>query len=349
MPRKVTPGLMEAVNEFLEVRSTWVAPSTQINDRSLLTRFAREVGATRQVHTVDARCLEKWFAEKAKTQRPSSYNKIRNRISTFIKFCTLRGWLNSDPLGMVRPQRVVKREWLRLSPAELIALPRYAATERDKVLISILTNTACRASEVTSLRIKDVDLANSRMRVYVSKSALEDWLPITRELDVALRDWLMAYQDEMEGEPLDPEWFLVPQRLPGHGWMQTKKGIRGAVWDHHVYGPLLPDKRIMKPAKIVQRVLTASGAPVAPGEGCHTIRRSVARAYFDCRVSGGYDGALRETSALLHHANSTITEEYLGLKTERLGRDAALAGKPFLTAMVAVDNVVDIRLAPPLA
>jgi hypothetical protein len=48
----------------------------------------------------------------------------------------------------------------------------------------------------------------------------------------------------------------------------------------------------------------------------------------------GRDNALREVSALLHSSNSSMTERYLGLSTERDARDDAMKAKPFLSAML---------------
>jgi len=43
-----------------------------------------------------------------------------------------------------------------------------------------------------------------------------------------------------------------------------------------------------------------------------------------------------------HHASSSTTDAYLGLTGERERRNKSLHGKPFLTAMVTTDNVVQL-------
>ena len=127
--------------------------------------------------------------------------------------------------------------------------------------------------------------------------------------------------------------------------MKTVPGVAGAQHVMHFYGELLPEKRMHNVARICQRTMVAAGHHIEKGEGGHTLRRSVARAYFDARVAASYHGALRETAALLHHASTTTTEIYLGLQSERLGRDKAMRGQRFLTSMVSSENVASMRSA----
>jgi len=69
-------------------------------------------------------------------------------------------------------------------------------------------------------------------------------------------------------------------------------------------------------------------------EGCHTLRRSVARAYFDgLRTELGYDHALREVAALLHHKSTRTTENYLGVTADKIMRDERMKGQPFLSRL----------------
>lgn len=89
--------------------------------------------------------------------------------------------------------------------------------------------------------------------------------------------------------------------------------------------------------------IAALGLP-SKDQGTHTIRRAVARAFFDSMAGEqGYDAALRTVSALLHHRSSATTEAYLGLSSERERRDKRLRGQPFLTGMVEEADVLPLR------
>jgi len=327
MPRKTSPRLSEALADFQGVRATYVAPTTLANDQSVLQRFVAGVGDP-CCHNLTSQTVERYFAALAREQQPRSFNKVRSRVNTFLAFCGRRGWMDRDPLGEVRPRRVIKRERLRLSPEEMLELPSYARTPRDKALLVLAANTALRASEIRSLRVRDVDLAGGWLHVRIQKSALEDVMPISAELDTALREWFAVYEEE--AGPLEADWLLIPGRGAGH----NDYGPKGEVL-RYVYGPLKPLVETKNLAEIVQKALVDAGHTIEPGEGVHTLRRSVARAFFDMAVAGGYDAALRATSALLHHSSSQVTEVYLGLTSEKLSRDEILRGQDFLTSMTS--------------
>lgn len=325
MPRRTSPRLSEALAEYQDVRAAYVAASTLANDWSVLRKFVAGM-KDRHVHTLTPQCVEKWFAAEAKRQKPQSFNKVRSRVTNLLRFCARRGWMDSDPTSEVRPRRVTKRERLRLSPAELLELPSYAHTHRDRTFLVLAANTALRGSEIRDLRVKDVDLAGGWIHVRIQKSALEDIMPMSRELTAAMSTWLTVYSEECDG--LQADWYVFPRRRSGH----NEFGEHGEVL-RYVYGGLIPCKETRNLPEIVQRALTDAGHVIEPGEGVHTIRRSVARAFFDGAVADGYDAALRATSALLHHTSSQTTEIYMRLSTEKLNRDEILHGRSFAPAM----------------
>jgi integrase len=95
-------------------------------------------------------------------------------------------------------------------------------------------------------------------------------------------------------------------------------------------GDLLPDKRLTKAHRIVQRALTEFGVTVTFQEGLHTLRRSAARQFFEDCADQGHDAALRSTAALLGHKSVITTEGYLGISGDRIKRNKMLKGRDFL-------------------
>jgi site-specific recombinase XerD len=139
-------------------------------------------------------------------------------------------------------------------------------------------------------------------------------MPLSAEAWEAMREYMAWYEAMYKG--LEPDWYLFPARWVGNGKM--------GFW-------LNTERPIVKMAAIVQKALIAAGHTIEKGEGVHTLRRSVARIFFDKACASGHDAALRMTSSLLHHASTQVTEGYLGLQHERLTRDEVLRGKQFLT------------------
>lgn len=185
--------------------------------------------------------------------------------------------------------RVTKRERLRLSPAELIRLLECTGHPRDRAVLALAMNTALRASEIAGLRLGDVDLDGGWLTVRITKSAVEDLMPVTLELDHELRVWLDFYAANTSG-PLGPTAYLFPAKAPGRWRYSTTPtpGVEQRMGNSvYVHGKLNPTMPIRKPAETVQRALRQSGYEIAAGEGLHTVRRSLARAFFDRESAAG--------------------------------------------------------------
>lgn len=344
-----------AAEKYLNIRHGQVAHDTWINDRSQVNRFAHALGDV-PLSSLTQEQVEAFFLHDDVVSRmaPSSFNKTRSRIKCFLDFCTRRGWLSGDLLAEIRPRRVPRRQRLILSARELLELLDLTPDPRERAMLAVGMNTALRAGEIADLRIGDLDLDAGFLAVRITKSGVEDSMPITRELDTELRRWMTRYQVEM-GRILGPDDHLFPARQPGH-WRApgetvpaskpTRTMPNGRVY---VYGDPVPGQPVNKPARVVQRALERQGIAISAGEGFHTLRRSAARAFYESRRGDGHEYALRDTSALLHHSGSHITEHYLGLDPERRRRDNALRGQAFLTSLVDDDNVIQLearRAAP---
>lgn len=60
MPRRTTPLLSQALSQYERSRKLHLAPSTLLNDHSVLSRFVRGV-SDRQTHTLEAWRVENYF------------------------------------------------------------------------------------------------------------------------------------------------------------------------------------------------------------------------------------------------------------------------------------------------
>lgn len=334
-----TPTAQQALDEYMSTRQH-TALNTQINDRSVLGAFVRHLGDIQMGH-VTPQHVESFFLGPGGTgsrHNGRTFNKGRQRVAGFLAFCEGRGYNRQPLLTNVRPRPVVHRERLRLTPSELLALVETTEDERDRAMLAVAVNLGLRASEITSLRIRDVRLQDSSLHVTIGKNNTEDTMPLSSDLEPALRRWLAEYQAAAP-RPLRPDDFLFPARHAPRLLTMHKPGVPVAAKP----GGLRPEVQMTHPAKVVQRALRRCGFEIEAGEGFHTLRRSAARAFFDSMSNAGHDEALRLTMCFLHHSSTQVTEVYLGLRHERVKRDAILKGRPFLSAMVNRSNVVDLH------
>lgn len=334
------PRLFETVEEYLRFRRGRCSPTTVKNEEFVLRRFAQWYGDVQLRHMSSAKVSD-WFAELLESHvtrdrrrrepiKATTANYYRTRLSSFFRWATRRGWLKHDLLQEVEPLATERPQRLRLSPDDLLRLIDVAVDARDRALIALLTNTAFRRGTATSIKVGDVDLKGKTILVRITKSRTEDLFPITADLHPELERWLRTYAREI-GRPLSNADYLFPARQASvYRWVTAPDGVKvrqrtNATWS--------PDRPLTHPERIIQQALRQIGLATR-GEGCHTVRRSVARVFFDSMAEDtGYDAALRTVSALLHHRSSATTEIYLGLTSERIRRDARLRGEPFLTAL----------------
>lgn len=347
-----------AVREYiagLEARRS--SDATVRGAKAVLNRMVREVGDFQLVN-LKPEHVEKWFygprglMAKHKTEAvghggkahpgiaPSTHNQYRTRLKVFFSWAMSRGYMRRDVLENVRPLKVPDTKRQRPAPHVLLGLLDAAEIPRDRAWIAVSINTALRSNEIKRILVGDVDLESGYISVVIGKTGQTDEQPISSDLDAELRTWFTTYAEEI-GRPLEKTDYLFPNRDRGHliGCVVVD-GKRQAVMKPVC---LIPTQPVTRTEHIVKKALANLGLPTKY-EGTHTVRRAVALAYFEqASKEQGDVAALRETAALLHHKNIATTEIYLGMTAEKSRRDKRMKGKPFLTAMVAAENVVPLR------
>lgn len=339
--------------EFKAYRAAKFAKTTTSNEMHILNRFMAFIGEDIQMRHLRPEHVTDWFYGEAgimtfhRTRdgvaRPpvqaSTHNHYVTRLKAFFEFCTKRGYIRTDLLADVDRMEEPKKRRQQPGPALLLQLLDQAEHARDRAYIAVALNSALRANEIARILVGDVDLDGEWINVWITKSKIQTTMPITADLDPELRRWMTQYAEDI-GRPLMPTDYLLPARSSKH---RPPQRVNGTFQSYKPKPEWVPEKPIAKTAGIVKHALAGVGLPTEH-EGTHTIRRAVARAYFEKVVAEtGYDGALRMTSALLHHAHASTTEHYLGLDNERRRRDEMMRGKPFLTSMVNTSNVVPLR------
>ena len=327
--------LSPAIEAYLRHRrSQDYSKATLRHDQQVLKRFML-INGNIWCHGITERQVNRHFEEVSKTRAPASMRNDHATLGQFFKWARHTGRMpvDSDPMFGRRQPKAPIRERNRLPMSDFPRLLDVAGEKeaRDRALVAVLLYTLARDSEVSSLRVRDVDLTGGWISTVVHKTRQEDLMPICSELDSELRRWLTHYT-EMVGV-LEPHYFLIPSRA-----VHPVHGDDGRI-SHHA-SLYRPEKQIRACGRIITPTLERFGFPVVDhngkslSEGAHTIRRSGARALFDRLVDGGYDHGLRVVQSMLHHKSMSMTERYIGITADRRSRDEIIRGK----AMYAVSN-----------
>jgi integrase/recombinase XerD len=217
-------------------------------------------------------------------------------LRSFYRHLRRDGVLDRDPTADLRAPRKSQKLPQVLSRAEvgrLLATPRGTdpAALRDRALLELMYACGLRASEATSLDVRDVDLRHGVLRAR-GKGSKERLVPVGREAISAVRTYLERGRPVLVGVR-DQARLFVNHR----GGELTRQGLY----------------------KIVQRHARTAGldGKMSP----HTLRHTFATHL----LAGGCD--LRAVQEMLGHADIATTQIYTHLSAERL-RDVYFKAHP---------------------
>lgn len=337
--------LSDALDDYMVLRASQdLSKNTLANEKGVLKRFLA-VNGNVWVHSLTERHATRYFEDAGKTRSPRSLQLDHTVLNQFFDWArqTKRLPLDMNPMAGRRRPKTRKKERNRIPVSDFPRLLDAAGKRdpRDRAIVAILLYTMVRDQEAADIRVGDVDLAGEKVRVRVTKSHMEDDMPICAELDHELRLWLTEYSANVR-TPLQPHHYLLPRR---QSIDIVKHADSGRIKSHEmIYDPQRPIARV---GRLVGPILEDIGFPMTDHagqslmEGAHTIRRSGARALYDRLASEGYDRALRLVQSLLHHSSVAVTEVYLGVTADKRSRDEILRGRP----MFPVDDSNVLQLS----
>lgn len=339
--------LSEALDEFLQYRraSVGIKESTLKNDAMNLRSFIRSTGDI-QVSKVRSDHVARHLASKSESG-PGNHNNHVAKLNLFFEFCRRRAYVRKDfdPMRETHRRKTVQRDSNRVPVTDFPLLLDRAGSPRNRAVIAAALYLLCRANEIRTLNVGDLDLATGRIRVTVHKSGgLVDNMPVSTEFDREMRTWLTYYTNDIGHVP-SPDMPLFPAQRYIHEEHNASGRFHPGDGVYH----LDPYYRCGKLERVAHTALNNIGFPIrdADGkslnEGMHTFRRSGARALFDQLCEQSYDGAIRMVQSMLHHKNMNTTEIYLGLNMEQHKRDELLRGHSMYGTVDLGSNVVNLR------
>lgn len=217
------------------------------------------------------------------SHKKSSISRILSAIRAFYNYLIRRGIVSSNPAELVRTPKKDQKIPFHLSIDEITALvesPREASllSLRDRVILEVLYSCGIRLSELTSLRIQDIDGETRFVRV-IGKGNKERIVPLGRQATTAIT----AYLQERHNPPGES-----PLLLNARGGKLTGRSVARIV-----------DRYVLRLAAMKR---------VSP----HTLRHTFATHLLE----GGAD--LRAIQELLGHSSLSTTQKYTHMSVDRL-------------------------------
>jgi integrase/recombinase XerC len=240
---------------------------------------------------VDRRALRRYLAYL--DARQYSRRTIARKASVlrrYFDWLRRRGTIDRDPtIGLSTPRgearlpRVLRDGELTIlldEPPPRAETGSEALRRRDDAVLELLYGSGLRVSEVCTLRVRDLDLARSRVTVW-GKGAKQRTVPLSAPAVAALREYLTQPEAGVATGPDGERYLFANQRMRP----LTPRDVRRVV-----------DRR--------------SPSPTHP----HALRHTFATHLLD----GGAD--LRAVQELLGHADLSTTQIYTHVSRERLQR-----------------------------
>jgi integrase/recombinase XerD len=263
------------------------------NTQAAYARDLRDFAAWlsgRSVGSLSIRDLGDYLASLAKRGLArASIARQAATLRTFYAFLQLEGVITESPAELITPGRPDDAIPGTLSPGQvdrLLDVPDKATANgrRDRAVLELLYATGCRASEVASMRLIDVHLAESFCTCH-GKGNKERVVPLGRRAVAAVSVWLERTRPQFAARAGgQPPWVILSAR--------GNRLSRMRIWE------------------IVQEHAATAGIP--PGIGPHTLRHSFATHL----VAGGVD--LRHVQEMLGHASIATTQRYTHVDAGRL-------------------------------
>ena len=217
----------------------------------------------------------------------SSINRALSAVKGFYRYLLRFGSLQTNPAKDVESLPMARSLPEFLFEAEMQEFIEYGSDDgfsgsRDKAIFETLYSSGCRVSEISGLRLPDIDLARGRARVK-GKGSKERSVFLSAKAVEAIKVWLPYRSSRLSGELDETHLFLNAKSGP-----LSSRGI----------------------AYIVDRRAMASGQRkrLSP----HAFRHS----YATHLVGRGAD--IRVVQALLGHENISTTQIYTHVDMARL-------------------------------
>ncbi len=254
-----------------------------------LVRFGTWLGERRipQLTIRDLSDYAAWLHEQHLA--PASIARHIVALRMFFRYLQLEGVLTENLAELLGSQKLWQRIPAVLSPRQIeafLAAPnrRDPYWRRDRALLELLYATGCRASEVSNLLVRDLQL-EERYCLCQGKGSKQRLTPLGQKAVLALQVYLAEERPKLAAPaPHPPPWVLISRR--------GRRLRREAIWE------------------IVKKYAARAGIPanISP----HTLRHSFATHL----LAGGAD--LRQVQEMLGHASIATTQIYTHVDQSRL-------------------------------
>lgn len=122
---------------------------------------------------------------------------IRLILSSFFSWALDNEYITKNPMTGIKHIKFTKKNREALNEDELERLRDSCKSLRDKVIIEVLYSTGCRVSELTNIKISDVDFTNRTVKI-LGKGNKENIVFLNSKSLLCIKEYLQSRTDNVD-------------------------------------------------------------------------------------------------------------------------------------------------------
>ncbi len=202
--------------KYLEVEKRYSDKTIEAY-RTDLKQFYEFAGASPAQVITDYRKIKNWIAYLLSTGvSPRSINRKLSALKTFYKYLLRQGIIDKSPMEKIVNPKVSKSLPVFIPQKDMENLTQWQVEDdfpglRDFLIVEILYTTGIRRSELTNLRVSDIDFGNTTIRV-TGKGKKQRQIPVPSSLLELINRYLRVKSSFFAEKEYDKEYLIVTDR-----------------------------------------------------------------------------------------------------------------------------------------
>lgn len=226
-------------------------------------------------------------------------NNERRVLSAFYAYMHLEGIISRNPMARVELIKMNKQKKKAFTQMEVELIRNACTTNREKAIVEVLLSTWCRVTEVSQIRLDEID---DQEIIVHGKGEKDRTVYLTPRAIIAIREYLEERKDD------NPYLFAKRRELA-----VREKGYKQAEMRMWYKKPELTDKKEHLGKETIESIVRKLGKRAkVENVHPHRFRRTGATMALQAGMP------LITVSKLLGHADIGVTQVYLDISDEEL-------------------------------
>ena len=197
-----------AAEEFFNNnRVKGLAEASQKSYCVYVNNFINWCGSDTILSDITAKTLDSYIAQKIEEgNKPISLASVMKHLRRFFLFCNSRGYMGHIEITIPKFEEELKDPYTDEEMKKLLKKPKGKdfVEYRCWVMVNYFFSTGQRLSTVLNIKVKDLDLNNSRVKLEWNKDKIKKWMPLSSAIVKILREYVQVCG-------LEDEDYLFPE------------------------------------------------------------------------------------------------------------------------------------------